>query len=134
MEIARVSFTDEQLRSIERAMRKKNITQRGLSKELGISQPSVAHFFAGKMTLRGDLVKRLYETLDKDPEIEFLESYTIPELGSTTLTDRGWNLLYRGYAEQLKVVYDQQPSSEKANIINDLEKIVQRYKQQPEGR
>ena len=126
-------LTENERLIINRLMIKKGLSQGKLAKSAGIDPGNVSKILGGKIGLSGIAAQKLYAGLEKDKEIEFLVDYVAGK-GQPISSSRdvdiklSWCNLYDDQTYLLKQIFADLPTQVKAQILGDLEKLVDRYK------
>ncbi len=118
---------------INKVMVDKGITQLELAKRVGFrfSQAHVSVLLMGNKGLRNDQAIKIYEVLDNDPSINFLNDWNeenvtkkLESYGGDT--EQAWSNLYTSYFQKVLSLTKKNPEI-RPILISDLEILIRKY-------
>lgn len=109
---------------LSRKLIEKNLSNHGLARLVGVSQPTISRFLMGITGISNDTAGKIYASLGEDSNLDFLLQSPI----GIKDPKKVWNDLYQSYVSQLRLVYCDLSVEKKAEIIGNLEALIKQYK------
>ena len=119
----------QELAVLKRLTKNRFGTQQAFAHDLGVHSSTISRIFNGNLNLTYVLAQQVYTSLGRVAELNFLEERFLPDqtLTSQAGFERSWLNLYKGHLAELQKVYTTANNDKKVAIINDLERMVEKY-------
>ncbi|MEK6948440.1 MAG: helix-turn-helix transcriptional regulator [Nanoarchaeota archaeon] len=127
--IDRLRMNAEAFAKIRETCKLKEITLYGLSENLKLNRTYLYNIGRGRM-IDATIMRQVCDYLELDIQY-FVDKCSIPEPEATIEAPmrKEWTLLYNGYSAPLIGIFLESDAERRGQILNDLEKLVEKYKQ-----
>ncbi len=119
-------LTFQQSDALREVIKRCGKTQTELSDKCGIAQSRLSEILRGRKHVNNDVANKLYELLGKDDSLDFLLAL---KQKSADYQREPWRALFYTPIQKLEKVYHRHNYTTRVSILEDLEKLVEKYKE-----